>query len=235
MKNELEIKHTGNGQELTIREGAALPLKEAIVLTILATITGIFLWLEKRVSEVTQKACHILVEKEKLKMTLIINELNYYRTTIISKLTFSKEYIEFGINNEKQWECFALADFIKMHRSFFQDKVIAGEVVVQLRDFKAKVNNIIEKSKDERANKSLFLKQTVESNLPPELKVKIPIFKGEAAVELTLEIWIDPDDFGCTFICPEATDYIHEQTEAIIEGQLDKIRELAPEIAIIYA
>jgi hypothetical protein len=71
--------------------------------------------------------------------------------------------------------------------------------------------------------------------LPPELKVKLPIFKGQPAVELNLEIWINPDNFGCSFICPEATDYIHEATESIIEGELDKVREIAPNIAIIYA
>lgn len=235
MKNELEIKHTGeNVQELIIREGTALPLKELIILTIISTITGIFLWLEKRVSEIKQKACHILVDKDKLQMTLVIDELNHYRQTIISKLELSKEYIAFGINSDKEWECFELSDFIKMNRTYFQDKVAAGRLITDLRNFKAKVSGELEKFKDDRANFELRRKQTVDSNLPADIKIKIPVFKGLPPINLTLEVCINPSDYACSFICPDATDYINGLTESIIEEQLDKIRSIAPDIAIIY-
>ncbi len=235
MKTELILKHDGTPNILEVREGSALPLKEPNIITISGTITAILLWLQKRISEITQKACHILVNKNELIMSLIIDEANFYKTTIISKLQLSDEYKKFGINNDdKVWECFELAKFIKMNRSFFQDKVIAMQVVTQLRDFKAKVNNEIEKFKDDRANKEIRLKQTVESNLPPELKVKLPIFKGEDAITLTLEIEINPDNFGCSFICPDATDFIHEQTDAIFDNQIAEIQKIAPDIAILY-
>jgi hypothetical protein len=181
-----------------------------------------------------QKTCHIIVDKEQLTMTLIINELYFYKTTIVSKLQLSNEYKSFGINTEnKVWECFDLAKFIKMNRSFFQDKVTAMQVVTQLRDFKAKVNSEIEKFKDDRANKEIRLKQTVESNLPPELKVRIPVFKGEEPILLTLEIEINPDNFGASFICPDATDFINEQTDIIFNKQIEEIQKIAPDIAVI--
>ena len=235
MKNELILKHEGDTAKLEIREGAALPLKEPTQVLIVGIINTILLWLQKRVSEITQKTCYILVDKFRLTMTLIVDETSFYKTTIVSKLELSDEYKAFGINNdEKTWECFKLADFIKMNRSFFQDRLTAMNVVTELRNFKAKIATEMDKFKDDRANKEFRLKQTVESNLPVDLKVKIPVFKGQPAISLTLEISIDTDDYGCSFICPEATDFIHEQTDAIFDEQIKQIQEIAPDIAILY-
>jgi len=234
MKTELSLKHEGNISILEVREGDALPLKEQNIITIIGTITTIFNWLIKRVTEINEKLCHILIDKNALTMTLIVDESNHYKTTIVSKLQLSDEYKKFGINSEKVWECFDLANFIKMNRSFFQDKITAMQTVSQLRDFKAKVNNEIEKFKDDRANKEIRLKQTVESNLPPILKVKLPIFKEEQAISLDLEIEINPDNFGCSFICPDATDFINEQTDLIFDEQINKIQAVATQIAILY-
>jgi len=234
MKQELTIKHEGNVAELVIREGAALEAKPPRIIEIIGTITAISIWLTARLTEIVQKNCFITVNKDALEMTLFVDEKNYYRTVVQSKLQLSKEFISFGINSEMEWECFQLSDFIKMNRTYFPDKVMVKKLITDLRNFKAKVQTETDKFKDDRANFELRKKQVVESNLPEDMKIKIPVFKGQPAVNLTLEISIDPNTFACSFICPEATDYINEQTDLIFDEQIAKIKEIAPDIAIIY-
>jgi len=233
-KEEIKINVTKDCNELVIREGKALELKEPTQVSISGIITTIFIWLSIRITEIKQKSCYILVDKANLTMKLIVGELNFYKTTIISSLELSKEFIKFGINSEKTWDCFKLSDFIKMNRSYFVDKAKAMILVTELRNFKAKVNNELDKFKDDRANYELRKKQTVESNLPDMFQVCIPIFKGEEKIILNVEISIDPNTLECQFICPEATDFINEQTDLIFDEQIKKISEITPDIAILY-
>lgn len=82
-------------------------------------------------------------------MILTINETNYYQDVITGVLQPSKEMVEFGINTDKKWEPIKLSQFLKMHRAFFTDKSQNMMLVSTLKNFKAKVNQDIERSKEE--------------------------------------------------------------------------------------
>ena len=150
-------EYNGTPIEVVLREGkasVALDPKEPERVVINGTIEAPFRWLEKRVELINQKSANIIVNRDKMCLALTIDETNYYQTVISGVLQASKEMQEFGINAERKWEPIKLSQFFKMHRAFFKDKSQNMMLVSTLKNFKAKVNQDIERSREENGNKT---------------------------------------------------------------------------------
>ena len=230
--------YNGAPIEVVLREGeapVALDPKEPERVVINGTIDAPFRWLEKRVELINQKATNIIVNRDKMGLALTIDETSYYQTEINGILQASKEMVEFGINTEKKWEPIKLSKFIKMHRAFFTDKSQNMMLVSTLKNFKAKVNQDIERSKEENGSKVDNYSQVVDSNLPKSFKLNIPLFKGFACEEIEVEIYADVDgrDVSLSLVSAGANEAIEEYKNKVIDEQLDAIRQIAPDIVII--
>lgn len=224
--------YNGAPIEVVLREGeapVALDPKEQERVVINGTIDAPLRWLEKRVELINQKATNIIVNRDKMGLALTIDETNYYQTEINGILQPSKEMQEFGINVEKKWEP------IKMHRAFFTDKSQNMMLVSTLKNFKAKVNQDIERSKEENGSKVDNYSQVVDSNLPKSFKLNIPLFKGFACEEIEVEIYADVDgrDVSLSLVSAGANEAIEEYKNKVIDVQLDAIRQIAPDIVIV--
>lgn len=230
--------YNGKPIEVVIREGkapVALDPKEPVRVTINGTIDALYRWLEKRVELIDQKTSNIIVNRDRMAMSLSINETDYYQTKISGALQESKEMVEFGINTDKKWEPIKLSQFFKMHRAFFKDKSENMILVSTLKNFKAKVNQDIERSKEENGNKVDNYSQVVDSNLPKSFKLNIPLFKGFACEEIEVEIYADVDgrDVSLSLVSAGANETIEEYKNKVIDDQLNAIREIAPDLVII--
>lgn len=230
--------YNGTPIEVVLREGKApvtLDPKEPERVVINGTIDAPFRWLEKRVELINQKATNIIVNRDKMGISLTIDETNYYQTEINGILQASKEMQEFGINTEKKWEPIKLSQFFKMHRAFFKDKSENMSLVSTLKNFKAKVNQDIERSKEENGNRTDNYSQVVDSNLPKSFKLNVPLFKGFANEEIEVEIYADVDgrDVSLSLVSAGANEAIEEYKNKVIDEQLDAIRAIAPDIVII--
>ncbi len=230
--------YNGKPIEVVLREGeapVALDPKEPERVVINGTIDAPIRWLEKRVELINQKATNIIVNRDKMRMALTIDETSYYQTEINGILQASKEMQEFGINVEKKWEPIKLSKFIKMHRAFFTDKSQNMMLVSTLKNFKAKVNQDIERSKEENGSKVDNYSQVVDSNLPKSFKLNIPLFKGFSCEEIEVEIYADVDgrDVSLSLVSAGANEAIEEYKNKVIDVQLDVIRQIAPDIVII--
>ncbi len=230
--------YNGAPIEVVLREGeapVALDPKEPERVVINGTIDAPFRWLEKRVELINQKATNIIVNRDKMGLALTIDETSYYQTEINGILQASKEMVEFGINTEKKWEPIKLSKFIKMHRAFFTDKSQNMMLVSTLKNFKAKVNQDIERSKEENGSKVDNYSQVVDSNLPKSFKLNIPLFKGFACEEIEVEIYADVDgrDVSLSLVSAGANEAIEEYKNKVIDEQLDAIRQIAPDLVII--
>ncbi len=230
--------YNGKPIEVVLREGeapVALDPKEPERVVINGTIDAPIRWLEKRVELINQKATNIIVNRDKMRMALTIDETSYYQTEINGILQASKEMQEFGINVEKKWEPIKLSKFIKMHRAFFTDKSQNMMLVSTLKNFKAKVNQDIERSKEENGSKVDNYSQVVDSNLPKSFKLNIPLFKGFAFEEIEVEIYADVDgrDVSLSLVSAGANEAIEEYKNKVIDVQLDAIRQIAPDIVIV--
>lgn len=230
--------YNGKPIEVVLREGeapVALDPKEPERVVINGTIDAPFRWLEKRVELINQKETNIIVNRDKMGLALTIDETSYYQTEINGILQPSKEMLEFGINTDKNWEPIKLSRFLKMHRAFFTDKSQNMMLVSTLKSFKAKVNQDIERSKEENGSKVDNYSQVVDSNLPKSFKLNIPLFKGFANEEIEVEIYADVDgrDVSLSLVSAGANEAIEEYKNKVIDEQLDAIRQIAPGIVIV--
>lgn len=230
--------YNGAPIEVVLREGEApelLEIKEPERVVISGTIDTPFRWLEKRIELINQKASNIIVNRDVMGIALTVDETNYYQSDIRGELKTSKEMMEFGINTEKKWEPIKLSKFLKMHRAFFTDKSQNMMLVSTLKNFKVKVNQDIERSKEENGSKVDNYSQVVDSNLPKSFKLNIPLFKGFANEEIEVEIYADVDgrDVSLSLVSAGANEAIEEYKNKVIDEQLDAIRQIAPDIVII--
>lgn len=224
--------------EVVLREGkapVALDPKEPVPVNITGTIDSPLRWLEKRVGLMDQKQANITVDRDNMKISLVDKETDFYNNGICGILQLSKEMKEFGINTDKVWEPNKLSLFIKMHRAFFTDKSQNMQLVSTLKNFKAKVNQDIERSKEENGSKVDNYSQVVDSNLPKSFKLFIPLFKGFPCEEIEVEIYADVDgrDVSLSLVSAGANEAIEDYKNKVIDEQLDAVREVAPEIVII--
>lgn len=230
--------YNGKAIEVVLREGKAseaLDPKEPERIIISGTIDAPFKWLEKRIELINQKTANIIVNRDKMGLILTIDETNYYQTNISGVLQASKEMLEFGINTDKTWEPIKLSQFFKMHRAFFKDKSENMTLVSTLKNFKAKVNQDIERSKEENGSKTDNYSQVVDSNLPKSFKLNVPMFKGFACEEIEVEIYADVDgrDISLSLVSAGANEAIEEYKNKVIDEQIEAIKGIAPEIVII--
>ena len=239
-KINLAVPKDYNGMpiEVVLREGKApeaLDPKEPERIVVCGTIDAPFRWLEKRVERIIQKTANIIVNRDKMMLALTIDETNYYRTIVSGVLQPSKEMQEFGINTDKKWDPIKLSQFFKMHRAFFKDKSENMMLVSTLKNFKAKVNQDIERSKEENGNKTDNYSQVVDSNLPKSFKLNIPLFKGFACEEIEVEIYADVDgrEVSLSLVSAGANEAIEEYKNTVIDEQIEAIKAIAPDIVII--
>ena len=221
------------GRNITIRTGEAPAVYGPRPLNIIGGIDTPLRWLKKRKDNYDLKNCHILVGRGEMGIKLIIDEHNHFADNVGGRLILSEEFKRFGINEGKYISSKELSDLIRMNRTCFESKAKAMELVNIMLNFKATVNSQIEVTDDKKGNVSQLRRQTVEGNQPPSFELCIPIFKGQPRQTFTVEIDINPDTLQATLISPDAQDLIVEQRDALIDGVLNQIQGLCPEIPII--
>lgn len=230
--------YSGQPIEIIWRDGVAakqLDPKEPQPVNISGTIDSPFKWLEKRVELIDQKQANVTVNRDNMQISLVDKETDFYNNGVKGTLQPSKEMVEFGINSDKIWEPIKLSKFLKMHRAFFTDKSQNMMLVSTLKNFKAKVNQDIERSKEENGSKVDNYSQVVDSNLPKSFKLNIPLFKGFACEEIEVEIYADVDgrDVSLSLVSAGANEAIEEYKNKVIDEQIQLIKSVAPDIVII--
>lgn len=244
MENErlqINMAQGMNKAEVILREGAAkkeLDVLPPIRTNIAGTIGAVTEYLSKRVNtgQFEQKDCYILVCRENVQITLVVNESDPYRQGVIyGRLEMHPKFSEFGINCAKCWTPTELGAFLKMNRTWFKDRSVNMTLVSTLMNFVANINNKIERNVSENGSKTDNFSQVVNSNLPASFNIEIPIFKGSQPVSVEVETLakVDGRDVSFLLISPGAQEVLEEYRDKVIDEQLAMIREIAPAIAII--
>lgn len=230
--------YNGAPIEIVLRQGEAAAMldpKEPKIIEIKGTIETVQRFLEKRISLIDQKASNITVNRDNILVKLIVNETNHYCTTIIGQLEVSKKFKDFGINSGKLWSPKNLSQFFKMNRAFFPDKQKNMELVTLLKGFKATITQNVEKLEEESGSRTDNFSQVVDSNLPKPFKIAIPLFIGYDPEEIEIEIYAEVDgrDVTLSLASPGAEELLEEYRNKVIDEEIVKIKELAPDIVII--
>ncbi|MDR0384524.1 MAG: hypothetical protein LBH60_00425 [Prevotellaceae bacterium] len=240
-KVSVVLPQGANFAEVVVREGSAIKVLDpkAPVKTKLSGVIGVpFEYLKKRLgaSQFTQENSHLIVDREKIKITLIINESDEYtRGEISGALEFHPNFIAFGINTVKIWTPTELGLFLKINRVFFPDKDANMKLVTELMNFTATINSRLEKSVRETGDRTDHFAQTVQSNLPKSFTIEIPIFKGMPIGTLEVETFakINGREVSFTLLSPGANQMLETIRDQVIDEQLTEISKIAPKLAII--
>lgn len=245
MKNEKFEIHLAEGiekAEVIIREVNSvneLPVKPPVKIDLKGTIGSVYEFLGKRhdqAEQVNQKLCHILIDREVMTITLITNEKDFHESgKVVGQLQEHPKFIEFGINSEKSWDPNKLGQFIKMNRAYFIDKDANMKLVTQLKSFEADINSKVEKQKSETGSFKDNFSGVVSSNLPTTFKLNIPLFRGSKAEEIEVEFYanVDGRNISLQLFSPGAAEAMEKVRDAVIDEQIELIKALTPDIAII--
>ena len=223
----------GSVRTIVIREDRALVIHEEKAIEISGTLDSPVRWLEKRLTDIEPLSAHVLVDRDSMSVQLITEERNNFSNSITGTLEVHPVFKKFGINAGSYITPAAMADKIKMNRSFFESKSEAMALVSILKNFKAKIDADIEKSDDNKGNRKVLVQQMVSSNIPDSFKMVLPIFKGQKPKTIEVEVYIEADEFTCTLISPEANEEMEHLRDTAIDEVISKISQLNPGIVII--
>lgn len=229
--------------EIIFRNGEAAPqpvplaTKAPESINVKGVISTPLDWLEKRVDTIDQLKANIKVDRENMKITLTTDERDsYLKSEIVGKVAFTDTYDAFGINNSQVgWLPAKLGQFLRLNRGVFEDRTECMKLVSLLKNFSAKAKAEIQKQRDPSGSTADVYRQEVESNLPKSFTVHIAIFKGTAkeAIEVEFDHYLKDGDVFLQLVSPGANELTETYRDQCIDDVLDKIREIAPDIAIL--
>lgn len=224
----IQINTVADRGEIVIRHGDAAKVYDPSPVRINGQITAPRRYYDSRKNAAEPNPffpiteTHVLVNRQLGTIELVRNESDVFYDSIIGRLELSSEYQTLGINSGKSYTPADLAKALKALRYLFADKSTGMELVSQLNQFKATVSADVEATKDNRGNKKNALAVAVESNVPLEFNLKIPIFKGFDPVNLRIEIALDSRGHAvdCFLESPEAMETIQDTRNIIFDEQL---------------
>lgn len=230
-----------NHAEVVLRHGEApsqLEPKAPVKTNIHGVIGVVQEYLKKRVNtgQFSQERSHIIVNRENLTITLIINEDDEYtRGKVVAELQMHPSFVKFGINQNKTWTPVDLGVFFKMNRTFFESKEQNMVLVTQLMNYEANIQSEVKQSVGQNGNRTDNFNQVVNSNLPEKFNLVIPIFKGMPAETIEVETFakVNGRDVLFVLLSPGANVTLEDIRNKCLDEELDAIREIAPNIAII--
>ncbi len=238
---------------------SVLDEKAPIVININGNIDSVTNWLKQRVMQIPensdapeevvaaiasepvsdhmidQKEAHVIINRDKMSIELILNEINpLLKGKVSGCLESHPDFIKWKINTGQEWSNRSMSEFVKMNRSSFTDKGEAMKLSAELQSLKVKVDKEVEASNDNRANiRSLMAQKVIEMNIPETFMLNLPIFKGGKKVEFEVEIYVNPGTFDISLISPDVNDVVAGTKETVIDEQKDAIVEIAPAMVII--
>lgn len=109
------------------------------------------------------------------------------------------------------------------------------KLVSTLKNFTANAKAEIQKQRDPSGSVADVYRCQVESNLPKSFTVNIPIFKGTAkmAIEVEFDHYLSNGDVILQLVSPGANEVAEQYRDKCLDDVLNKIREIAPDIAIL--
>ena len=185
-----------NGDTLTILQGRAEEPREfKTKIALSGNLDSPLRFIQNRMETIPPMHTHVVANREKGTITLVINESDKHSTTVLGKLVETEYIKKLNINENKQYSLKDLAQLLKTNVMHFADTTLeTGEsicmvIVSSLRNFQAKINTeIVDKTGDRGELTKMFDRKMENHNIPESFILKMPIFKGLKEVEFKVDI-----------------------------------------------
>lgn len=227
---------TFNGKEITIRTGEALKLKEPNKIEIVGDIKTIGSFIAGRIlpgtghstQELDKSKVIVYTDYKNMTIEIWTDPESPYGARVLGKLETSDELKTFYINQNKTWKKDEFLKLIRFSRMYFSSADIHQKVMDAYTKLSIDTTGKIGDEKDTRGNKDLSYKKTVQSNVPENFSLDIPIFKGEKKKKFSVDICMDVTESTATFWLESVE--LHE----LIEKDKKEIFELAMKDAVQF-
>lgn len=220
-----------DGQELTIRTGQALELKEPQKIEIVGNSWTVSNYLQGRKINVSDS--FIKVDRTNATIELTENASNYYANFIKSALKIDPIISKLGINNEKYIPAAKLADLLKMNRYYFASQTDGMQLISELKNITAKVDKEIEKSSNDRGNRTDKVMQVCKTNVREKFVFNIPTFKGSEPQFCEVELYFEPEKLEVQLVSPELNEMLVDGINKAIDDEIDLISKYYNDLIII--
>jgi hypothetical protein len=190
--------------EIIIREGEAPPHIDPVKLTANGDIKTVSTFIKGRLTINGLQGVHayatiVTVNKEAGTIQIETDPNDKFASVLSGKLEMSDELKLFGINKERKFTQKQLIKLLKFNRIYFKDPLTHQDLLKQYTAFVFQTSTQGHANLDDRGNKSAAIAKTVDTNIPKEFTLKIPIYKGEREMEFRVEICIEVTDGGAEF------------------------------------
>ncbi len=226
----LHVKIENPATEIVFREGTALPPVPPEKIKLAGNIKAISNFLSIRnkenggagVQAVDLSKAVLLVNDKDMSITLKLDPENLYGLEIVAKLELSDELKQFQINSTGTFTREQLIKLIRFNKIWFDDSEKHAGILTSYMAFNATANSEIEQKNDTRGNRTNNLQKTVQTNVPTEFILNIPVFKGGGKERFRVEICLDVTDGGARFWFEsvELHELVQERKEEIFNREL---------------
>lgn len=220
-----------NGNEITIREGQALPPVAPQKISVTGDIKTVSSFINKRKSasdaaiyqHINKDLAIVEVDKQARTIKLMLDPSDPYAAVITAKMELNPDLVEFCINAKKTFKQKELVDLLKFSGLAFDNAEKHQMLLRSYQAFNAKAYIDMASDSDNRGNKSSSFNKKVETNLPVDFVLNIPIFKGQERKRFSVEICLEVTDGGCNFWFEsvELKELIEIESELILKAELE--------------
>lgn len=237
------------------------PAKMPDAVDISGTISTVQEYLSKRKELININNCRLTVNRDKAKITLIINEHNSRpalpehkettmnaedlgisfapKSTVEGHIEYTEAYSKLHVNDDTWWNPLKLSKFLRLNRVIFGEKGKQDgmALVSTLKNIKAKISSEYDKKTElhGQISKTDYFSQEVSHNLLEKFVVEIAIFKG--APKERYEIEIDADiidgEIQLQLLSPAINENVENACDTLIDAELAKIKQLCPNLVIV--
>lgn len=240
MGNENELNITvqpnadGKPQILTILHGEAvkpLALKEPLIINHTGILDTPANWIEKRklVEGFDPLVCSVVADYKTRKLTLVIDEKNYYKTTITGVLKLHPELESLGINEQKTYDEKELYEKLKFMERFFSNKDAYQKLMTGLKEFKAKVNAAFTNINDLKGSIALQKVYDIKTGLDLDFMLNMPVFAAgvNQSFKVEINVGLDGGDVCFWLVSVNLHTSIETETENMFETELKRLADYA--------
>lgn len=221
---ENDVRH------ITVLEGNAPEQYNNQPVNIRGNIDAPSRFVEGRKKDFENTRNHCLVSKTDGEIKLVLNEQSVVDKYFVNgKIEIAKKFRNLGINDDKQgYSPSELANKLKLLRSLFVSNLTHTQICATLRNLKAKINSDIEKLDDRKGNVTDNFKQTVESNMPDAITLKLPLLEGEEPIEIEVNVVLEANgnsEIKCYLESIDAAELIESQFQERVNQEIEKLKD----------
>lgn len=230
MENNIKVVVEKDGNEVTIRTGAAAPINEPVSMNFTGFLysPGDYMENKKLSTLIDPKDCRLEVDYENMSVTFLVNARDKFRDQISGKLIPSKIIKDLGVNVEKRYYGDKeLAKLLRRNAMYFGDQSAGNSLIMRLNIFEAKITTIIENKDDLKGNTKKLIEKSIENELPDFFVLNLPVFEGADPQPIKVHLLADTSGSGVMFYLDSPELYILEQTESkkLIEIEIKRFEE----------